>query len=421
MPKDIMIRVLNLDKKYNIGKTQCGYSTFSETAANLIKTPINQILYGNFNSSDEFWALKNISFDVYKGEIVGIIGRNGAGKSTLLKILSRITSPTNGRVELYGQVKSLLEVGTGFHPELTGRENIYLSGSILGMEQKEVEDKFDTIVKFSEIEKFLDTPVKRYSSGMYVRLAFSIAAHMDTEILLIDEVLAVGDILFQKKCIGKMGDASKEGRTVLFVSHNMSAISSLCTRGILLSDGKIIKDGEARDITSEYQSIMYSHINESSDLTNVERYGNGKCRFTSIRITPYDNDQNPQKILQVGQNLEIALTIFAHQNTFDANVAIIIYEQSGYRIIDANTLMKNSPLSLLKGQTATVTFTLKNVLCKPGEYLLGLWIGRTNIEDIDGMGYAKQFSIETNPYTSKSSYKFPGVYLCEYDHSIELT
>jgi len=323
-------------------------------------------------------------------------------------------------VELYGQVKSLLEVGTGFHPELTGRENIYLSGSILGMDKKEVENKFDAIVRFSEIERFLDTPVKRYSSGMYVRLAFSIAAHMETEILLVDEVLAVGDALFQKKCIGKMGSAAKEGRTVLFVSHNMDAISSLCTRGILLSEGKILQDGNARDITSEYQSILYSHINDSSDLTNVERYGNGKCKFTSIKITPYDNNHNSQNILQVGQNLEIKLAIFAYQDVYDANVAIIIYEKSGYRIIDANTRMKNSFLTLKKGQTAIVTFTLQNILCKPGDYLLGLWIGRTNIEDIDGIGYAKQFSIETNPYTSESSNKFPGIYLCEYNHTIDI-
>lgn len=420
MLDDVMIRVSNLDKKYTIGATRIQYLTLGETIVNSIKIPVRQLVYGNFTTANEFWALKDVSFDVNKGEIVGIIGRNGAGKSTLLKILSRITAPTNGKIELYGQVKSLLEVGTGFHPELTGRENIYLSGSILGMDKREVEDKFDAIVKFSEIEKFLDTPVKRYSSGMYVRLAFSIAAHMETEILLVDEVLAVGDALFQKKCIGKMGSAAREGRTVLFVSHNMDAISSLCTRGILLSDGKIIQDGSARDITSEYQSIMYSHINDSSDLTTVERYGNGKCKFTSIKITPYDNEQNPQKILQVGQNLEIKLAIFAYQDVYDTNVAIIIYEKSGYRIIDANTLMKNSFLTLKKGQTAIVTFILQNVLCKPGDYLLGLWIGRANIEDIDGIGYAKQFSIETNPYTSESSNKFPGIYLCDYDYSLEI-
>jgi lipopolysaccharide transport system ATP-binding protein len=261
--------------------------------------------------------------------------------------------------------------------------------------------------------------VKRYSSGMYVRLAFAVAAHMDTEILLIDEVLAVGDASFQKKCIGKMGNASHEGKTILFVSHNMDAISSLCNRCIWLSNGTILKDGEAREITSEYQSMMYSHIDSSEDLTNIERYGNGKSRFTSVTITPYDK-QISQNILQVGQDLEITTNIIAYQDIIDANVAVIIYEQSGYRLIDVNTAIKNSHISLKQGQSATIKFRLKNVLCKPGTYLLGLWLGRANVEDIDGIKYAKQFQIETNIFTSESSYKFPGTYLCEYDHTVEI-
>jgi lipopolysaccharide transport system ATP-binding protein len=201
---------------------------------------------------EEFWALKDVSFDVEQGEVLGIIGRNGAGKSTLLKILSRITPPTEGTVEIHGRVGSLLEVGTGFHPEMTGRENIFLNGSILGMKKTEIEQKFDEIVKFSEIDKFLDTPVKRYSSGMYVRLAFAVSAHLEPEILIVDEVLAVGDASFQKKCLGKMGNVAKEGRTVLFVSHNMGAISSLCSRTILLSKGHKIADGETDQIIDEY-------------------------------------------------------------------------------------------------------------------------------------------------------------------------
>jgi len=419
MKENLMIRTSNLDKKYIIGKTKENYSTLRDTIMHTIYKPF-QILSNDIKTQNTiFWALKNISFDIHEGEIVGLIGANGAGKSTILKILSRVTTPTNGKIELYGKVKSLLEVGTGFHPELTGRENVYLSGSILGMKKKEIEYKFDEIVKFSEIERFLDTPVKRYSSGMYVRLAFAVAAYMDTEILLVDEVLAVGDASFQKKCIGKMGESSRNGKTILFVSHNMDAISSLCNRCLLLSHGEIIKDGEAREITSEYQSMIYSHIDASADLTNIERYGNGKCKFTSVTITPY-NKQTPQKILQVGQDLEIIMNLFAYQDIFDANIAIIIYEQSGYRLIDANTAIKNSHISLKQGQSAIVKFRLKNVLCKPGTYLLGLWIGRANIEDIDGIKYAKQFSIETNIFTSESSYKFPGTYLCEYDHTVEI-
>ena len=233
----IAIRVKNLGKYYHLGGNQEQYHTLRDTMVNSLKTPLN--IFRSTPPKEGFWALKNLSFDVKQGEVIGIIGRNGAGKSTLLKILSQVTTPTEGTIELHGRVGSLLEVGTGFHPEMTGRENIFLNGSILGMKKKEIEQKFDEIVKFSDIEKFLDTPVKRYSSGMYIRLAFAIAAHMDPGILVVDEVLAVGDASFQKKCLGKMDQVSKsEGKTVLFVSHNMSMISSLCDTGILLENGR---------------------------------------------------------------------------------------------------------------------------------------------------------------------------------------
>ncbi len=231
------IRVSHLSKKYTLGGPQEPYHTFRDAIVNSLKAPMK--IFHREPPTEGFWALKDVSFEVGQGEVVGIIGRNGAGKSTLLKILSRITAPTEGTVEIHGRVGSLLEVGTGFHPELTGRENIYLSGSILGMKRREIDAKLDDIVKFSEIEKFLDTPVKRYSSGMYVRLAFAVAAHLEPEILLVDEVLAVGDAAFQKKCLGKMGDVAKEGRTVLFVSHNINAIEQLCNRCVLMENGKI--------------------------------------------------------------------------------------------------------------------------------------------------------------------------------------
>src|SRR5438270_6833710 len=212
-------------------------------------------------SKEDFWALRNVSFEVRQGEVVGIIGRNGAGKSTLLKILSRITEPTEGKVTLRGRVASLLEVGTGFHPELTGRENIYLNGAILGMSRAEIRKKFDEIVAFAETEKFLDTPVKRYSSGMYVRLAFAVAAHLEPEILVVDEVLAVGDVAFQKKCLGKMQEVSRGGRTILFVSHQMAAVQNLCQRGILLKDGQIAKSGSIAEVISSY-------LADASEQTN---------------------------------------------------------------------------------------------------------------------------------------------------------
>lgn len=254
---DVAIRAENLSKQYRIGGPQARYRTIRESLVEAVQTPfrrLSSVVRGQSSvlSTETIWALKDVSFEVHRGEVVGIIGRNGSGKTTLLKVLSRITEPTEGRAEVHGRVGSLLEVGTGFHPELTGRDNIYLNGAILGMKKAEIEHKFDEIVAFAEIEKFLDTPVKHYSSGMYVRLAFAVAAHLEPEILLVDEVLAVGDASFQKKCLNKMQDVGQEGRTVLFVSHNMPAITRLCPRTVLLDEGKIVRDGSSHQVVSAY-------------------------------------------------------------------------------------------------------------------------------------------------------------------------
>lgn len=255
MPKPI-ISIERIGKAYYIGRQLDQHQTFRETLSNMATAPLRrwrERLGPDQDATDAFWALKDINFDVHRGEVLGLIGRNGAGKSTLLKVLSRITEPTEGRAVLRGRVASLLEVGTGFHPELTGRENIYLNGSILGMKRTEIQRKFDQIVAFSEIEKFLDTPVKRYSSGMYVRLAFAVAAHLEPEILIVDEVLAVGDAQFQKRCLGKMKEVSTgQGRTVVFVSHNMQAVSTLTTRSILLKGGRIAAAGPTGDVIAQY-------------------------------------------------------------------------------------------------------------------------------------------------------------------------
>jgi lipopolysaccharide transport system ATP-binding protein len=265
-----VIRVRNLGKRYRL-QHYAPYRTLAETITNAFKRKRE----GSFAKTEQFWALKDVTFDVHQGEVVGIIGRNGAGKSTLLKVLSRITTPTEGICRIHGRVGSLLEVGTGFHPELSGRENIFLSGSILGMRKKEINDKFDEIVKFAEIEKFLDTPVKRFSSGMYVRLAFAVAAHLEPEILLVDEVLAVGDALFQKKCLGKMKDVAQEGRTVLFVSHNSNAITSLCTRALWIDEGKIVEDAEAKQVVGDYlgqmQAGFISGKSAGNEVINIEK------------------------------------------------------------------------------------------------------------------------------------------------------
>jgi len=264
---DIAVRTENLGKLYRIGDHQRGYKTlreaiasaFSVTFHHLNRTPQSSILSPQ---SDSIWALKDVSLEVKRGEVLGIIGRNGAGKTTLLKILSRITEPTKGWAEIRGRVGSLLEVGTGFHPELTGRENIYLNGAILGMKKGEIDRKFDEIVAFAEIEKFIDTPVKRYSSGMRVRLAFAVAAHLEPEILVIDEVLAVGDAAFQKKCLGKMGNVAKEGRTVLFVSHSLGTVRSLCGRAVLLEEGQKKLDAPVEEVIGWYLFQIESSTGE---------------------------------------------------------------------------------------------------------------------------------------------------------------
>jgi len=265
-----VITVENLSKKYIIGhQKQERYTALRDVLANGAKRFAQKLSHPfaepqNDPAHEEFWALKDISFDIQQGDRVGIIGRNGAGKSTLLKILSRITEPTTGKVSIKGRVASLLEVGTGFHPELTGRENIFLNGAILGMSKAEIKSKFDEIVAFAEVERFLDTPVKRYSSGMYVRLAFAVAAHLEPEILIVDEVLAVGDAQFQKKCLGKMEEVGKEGRTVLFVSHNMAMISNLCQKGIMLESGKISTQGEVSKVIQQY----YKNSNKKNEISN---------------------------------------------------------------------------------------------------------------------------------------------------------
>lgn len=300
-----IIEVHNLCKKYKIGEKQSYYSfrdSIVNTASSLIRGGSDNPKSKKLNAG--FWALKNISFKVMPGEVLGIIGRNGAGKSTLLKILSRITPPTNGEVTLRGRVASLLEVGTGFHPELTGRENIFLNGAILGMTRREIKEKFDEIVNFAEIEKFLDTPVKFYSSGMYMRLAFAVAAHLDPEILVIDEVLAVGDIEFQKKCLGKMGDIAKKGRTVLFVSHNLQAISTLVQNCILLKDGEIVKKGEKNLVINAYMDSIFKDKKKFiySDLSPTK-----KPKITRVQL--YTSNQNNIQINRKPLEIEVDISV----------------------------------------------------------------------------------------------------------------
>ncbi len=311
---DNVIKVDNLSKKYIIShQRQEHYTALRDVIANKAKGMFNRGIVQPFkrltsnstvqqfnNSTEEFYALRDVSFEIKRGDRVGIIGRNGAGKTTLLKLLSRITEPTSGRIEITGRVASLLEVGTGFHPELTGRENIFLNGAILGMSKAEIKKKFDEIVDFAEVEKFLDTPVKRYSSGMYVRLAFAVAAHLEPEILVVDEVLAVGDVAFQKKCMGKMGDVSRrEGRTVLFVSHNISAIENLCLRCCVLQEGTLIFNGDTSSAIKYYLDSFLERSFKVSLRDRSDRQGTGDLRIVSFQVI--DSTGTPVEILVTGK------------------------------------------------------------------------------------------------------------------------
>jgi lipopolysaccharide transport system ATP-binding protein len=339
MSDDIAISIRGLGKKYKIGGPQEEYHTFRDAIVNSVKGPFRRFTQQDTSqSANEFWALKDVSFEVHKGEVIGIIGRNGAGKSTLLKILSQITTPTEGEVDIFGRVGSLLEVGTGFHPELTGRENIFLSGSILGMRKREIEGKFDEIVKFAEIDKFIDTPVKRYSSGMYVRLAFAVAAHLDPEILVIDEVLAVGDAGFQKKCLGKMGEISQEGRTVLFVSHNMAAVQNLCMKGIVLESGKIIYNGPMESAISSYLQSNFLQTQSINLYDRKDRRGNNDLKFYNVKFYNENNKEISQLI-----SGDYVILRFYYKSNFKidkahVHVAFNISTQSGILISNLNSI-----------------------------------------------------------------------------------
>ncbi len=334
-----IIKVNGLSKRYRIGAREQGYKTLREAIVDGISAPVRNLArlrkltkFKNARSQNEedvIWALRNVSFEVNEGEVLGIIGRNGGGKTTLLKILSRITEPTSGCAEINGRVSSLLEVGTGFHPELTGRENIFLNGVILGMRKREIEQNFDAIVNFSEIEKFIDTPVKRYSSGMYVRLAFAVAAHLEPEILLVDEVLAVGDIAFRKKCLGKLGDIAEGGRTVLFVSHNMGAIRNSCGSAIWLDNGQIVKRGTADEVVRAYENLVKCSGDSPSSSHIVERSIEDvvDSSFYVSRVEMMDNKGNHATTFRYNEKMVLVIDVVGYPPTRAYNLEFRIYNQ----------------------------------------------------------------------------------------------
>jgi len=382
---NIAIRVENLSKRYRIGQyvgSGAQYKTLRESLTSAVSAPLRRLrqtgdgrrktgppspasrprssVAGQPSTDGYIWALRDVSFEVKQGEVLGIIGRNGAGKSTLLKVLTRITEPTKGRAELNGRVSSLLEVGTGFHPELTGRENIYLSGAILGMTRKEIDGKFDEIVNFSGVETYIDTPVKRYSSGMRVRLGFAVAAHLEPEILLVDEVLAVGDAEFQRKCLGKMGEVASRGRTVLFVSHNMPSIKNLCDRAILLDAGQIASEGHVEEVVDTYL-MAGTEMSQTGIITDsAPRLGTGDARVRRVELLNLAGKSISQ--LYFGQSFRVALTLEVVKNIQDVVVEIGISSLDGMRVTSSFSVDGEQPPIMLPEGWYRVCLDLNPVL-----------------------------------------------------------
>ena len=389
-----IVEIESLSKRYRLG--QFNARTLRDEVRNLgERLKWSRDNSGTHGGKSDFWALRDISLSIQAGEVVGIMGRNGAGKSTLLKILSRITSPTSGQVRIRGRVASLLEVGTGFHPELTGRENIFLNGTILGMTKAEVKAKFDEIVAFAETEQFLDTPVKRYSSGMTVRLAFAVAAHLEPEILIVDEVLAVGDVLFQEKCLGKMKEGSRAGgRTVLFVSHNMGAIQSLCRRAVVLEHGRKTFEGETEPAVRYY--LAQAHPDPLvQDLSKCHRTGTGEARILSVRLV--DDAGIPRVNYSMGEPLNIIVTVDFPTRVQSPTFGVNIVTDAGLMVADCRSSHYGFKAGAVKG-TVEYQARIDSMKLYPRTYLIEPWVAdAASIADFDWVRSAAAFQVTCGP------------------------
>ena len=404
----IAVKVENLSKKYRVGSFS-GYRTLRETISDIFKIssrdngPTASAAQKDKATDKYFWALKDINFAVETGSVVGIIGRNGAGKSTLLKILSKITEPTTGRVELRGRVGSLLEVGTGFHPELTGHENIYLYGAIMGMTRYDVSRKFDEIIAFAEIEKFLDTPVKRYSSGMYMRLAFAVAAHLEPEILLVDEVLAVGDMAFQKKCLGKMENvAQAEGRTVLFVSHNMAAIKSLCSKTLLLEQGRIDMFGDTAECIERYvtRCLAQASPNDVSKFRRGTITEDTPAIFRSVRVLKESGPDDKLPILSAGEDIAFEFDFKVSHPVKNATLTIVLMRTTGE--IVSTIFSGDQGIGIeLKEPAGRYRCCLKNIPLAPGTYMANIGLNQSAASQAyDVLEHLPLFTVSDVPETA---------------------
>jgi lipopolysaccharide transport system ATP-binding protein len=379
-----IIQVETLSKQYQIGAQEAAYFTLRET--------LMQALRPRARSEARYiWALRDVSFTAQPGDVIGVIGKNGAGKSTLLKILSRITEPTTGRINLYGRVGSLLEVGTGFHPELSGRENILLNGAILGMRRAEILRKFDEIVAFSEVEKFIDTPVKRFSSGMYLRLAFAVAAFLESEILLVDEVLAVGDAGFQKKCLGKMRDVSASGRTVLFVSHNMAAVEGLCNRCLFISEGKLVGDGKPHELVTKYLAAEAAPENALRDLhQHPGRRAGIKPILRAVSIR--DQNGNPASAVRMGEGLSFAVAFDYGQQRLRPNINICVKNNYGVPVFTASNRVQKNFQTEDAVSSGTLICHLRDLPLLQGTYSVDLFFGE-DYQNVDVVFDAISFDV----------------------------
>jgi ABC-type polysaccharide/polyol phosphate transport system ATPase subunit len=369
-------------------------------------------------NDDAFWALRDVSFEVPHGEALGLIGGNGAGKSTLLKLLTRITAPTTGRATIQGRVGSLLEVGTGFHPDLTGRENVFLNGAILGMHRHEVVRKFDEIVAFAEVERFIDTPVKRYSSGMYLRLAFAVAAHLEPEVLLVDEVLAVGDAAFQAKCLGKMSDVTAEGRTVVFVSHNLDAIQRLCPRSVLLDGGRVADMGRSDEVVRGYLTRQRRRPSPAEwlDVSSLRRRGSGGARFAAVRFTTGEAtlDGHPYPL----GPLEVQLEIDSEAARTASSLAVVIRDVGGTNLVNADIAAAEQVLRLEPG-TNVVSVRIESLYLNPGEYSVDLWLGDGGPSGVDYVESAFQLLVhDPRPAGTGPSLVVTGLVPCALQASV---
>jgi lipopolysaccharide transport system ATP-binding protein len=409
-----ILEVTGISKEYILGRHQKQAETFRELLQRKVAGTFrrNRSLTPDIHR-EHFWALRNVSFSVKEGEVVGIIGRNGAGKSTLLKIISRITDPTEGSITLRGRMASLLEVGTGFHPELTGRENIYMNGAILGMRKAEIDTEFDAIVDFAEIEQFLDTPVKHYSSGMYVRLAFAVAAHLHPEILIVDEVLAVGDVTFQKKCLGKMSDVSKSGRTVLFVSHNMAAVENLCQRGVVLERGRVVFDGTAKDGVHHYLSGISTATGtsgQSIDLSGAKDRRSQQAPLLRRLEFATSGDRPVSEGLAIGSPLKVRVHFDLQRPTASFNVGLGFDNIFGQRMFTAHSFFEpNRSHGDVVGPQVFVC-DIPSLTLMPGDYLLRLWLDVNNSE-ADLINDAARITIVESDYYGTGKAPWNGAFV----------